>query len=158
MSRNTIDPVFCSLALLSYVLLCLLAYDYAFAKSIMMTSSNGSIFRRTGPLCGEFTGHRWIPLTKASAASFDVFFDRHLNKRLNKQSWGWWIETPSRPLWRHCNDWTTTKQEISWPAPVPLTMLIIPVVMFIIDTAVIFCRIINQIVVYTIIKWVMHWL
>ena len=32
----------------------------------MMTSSNGNIFRVTGPLCGEFTGHRWIPLTKAS--------------------------------------------------------------------------------------------
>ena len=30
----------------------------------MMTSSNGSFFRITGPLCGEFTGHRWIPLTK----------------------------------------------------------------------------------------------
>ena len=25
----------------------------------MMTSSNGNIFRVTGPLCGEFTGHRW---------------------------------------------------------------------------------------------------
>ena len=34
----------------------------------MMTSSNGSIFCITGPLCGEFTGHRWIPLTKASDA------------------------------------------------------------------------------------------
>ena len=32
----------------------------------MMTSSNGNIFHVTGPLCGEFTGHRWIPLTKAS--------------------------------------------------------------------------------------------
>ena len=36
--------------------------------------------------------------------SFDVFFDLRLNKRLSKQSWGWWFETPSRPLWRHCND------------------------------------------------------
>ena len=26
-----------------------------------------------------------------------------LNKRLSKQSWGWWFETPSRPLWCHCN-------------------------------------------------------
>ena len=26
-----------------------------------------------------------------------------LNKRLSKQSWGWWFETPSHPLWRHCN-------------------------------------------------------
>ena len=34
----------------------------------MMTSSNGDIFRVAGPLCGEFTGHRWIPLTKASNA------------------------------------------------------------------------------------------
>ena len=32
----------------------------------MMTSSNGNIFRVTGPLCGEFTGHLWIPRTKAS--------------------------------------------------------------------------------------------
>ena len=26
-----------------------------------------------------------------------------LNKRLSKQSWGWWFETPSRSFWRHCN-------------------------------------------------------
>ena len=31
--------------------------------------------------------------------SFDVFFDL----RLSKQSGGWWFETLSRPLWRHCN-------------------------------------------------------
>ena len=35
--------------------------------------------------------------------SFDVFFDLRLNKQLSKQSWGWWFETPPRPLWRHCN-------------------------------------------------------
>ena len=35
--------------------------------------------------------------------SFDVFFDVRLNKRLSKQSWGWWFETPSRPLWRRGN-------------------------------------------------------
>ena len=35
--------------------------------------------------------------------SCDVFFDLRQNKRLSKQSWGWWFETPSRPLWRHCN-------------------------------------------------------
>ena len=34
---------------------------------------------------------------------FDVFFDLRLNKRLSKQSWGWWFETLSCPLWRHCN-------------------------------------------------------
>ena len=50
----------------------------------MMTSSNGSIFRVTGHLCGEFTIHRWIPNTKARDVE-DVFFDLHLNKRLSKQ-------------------------------------------------------------------------
>ena len=28
---------------------------------------------------------------------------------LSKHSWGWWFETPLRPLWRHCNE-TFTKQ------------------------------------------------
>ena len=59
----------------------------------MMTSSNGNIFRVTGHLCGEFT----------SDADLWCFFDLRLNKRLNKQSWGWWFETPSRSLSRHCN-------------------------------------------------------
>ena len=39
----------------------------------MMTSSNGNIFRVTVPLCAEFTGHRWIPLTKASDAELWCF-------------------------------------------------------------------------------------
>ena len=35
----------------------------------MMTSSNENNFSVTGPLCGEFTGHRWIPRTPASIAT-----------------------------------------------------------------------------------------
>ena len=35
---------------------------------IVMTSSNESNFRVTGPLCGEFIGDRWIPHTMASHA------------------------------------------------------------------------------------------
>ena len=36
---------------------------------IFVIDSTGSChFRITGPLCGEFTGHRWIPRTKASDA------------------------------------------------------------------------------------------
>ena len=38
-----------------------------------MTSSNGNIFRVTGLSCGEFTGHRWISLTKASDAELWCF-------------------------------------------------------------------------------------
>ena len=64
---------------------------------------NGNIFRVTGHLCGEFTGHRWIPRTKASEAELGFFFDLRLNKRLSKQSWGWWFQATSRSLWRHCN-------------------------------------------------------
>ena len=69
-------------------------------KSPMITSSNGNIFRVTDTLCGELTGGRWIPITMASDA-FDVFFDLRLNKRLSKQSRGWWFETLSHSWWRH---------------------------------------------------------
>ena len=73
----------------------------------MMTSSTGSIFRVTGSFWRESTGHRWIPLTRTVTRSFDVFFDLRMNKRLNKQSIHWWFETPSHPLWCHC-DYTIT--------------------------------------------------
>ena len=32
---------------------------------MMVTPSNANLFRVTGPLCGEYIGHWWIPLTKA---------------------------------------------------------------------------------------------
>ena len=69
----------------------------------MMTSSNGNIFHVTGPLCGEFAGTGEFPSQRPVMRSFDVFFDLRLNKRLNKQPWGWWFETPSWPLWRQFN-------------------------------------------------------
>ena len=70
----------------------------------MITSCNGNILRVTGHLCGnspvpgEFLAQR--PMTR----SFGVLFDLRLNQRLSKQSWRWWFETLSRPLWRHCNE------------------------------------------------------
>ena len=69
----------------------------------MKTSSNGNIFRVTGPLCGEFTGHGEFPAQRPVTRSFDVFFDLSLNKRLCKQSRRWWFETPLRSLWCHSN-------------------------------------------------------
>ena len=51
----------------------------------MMTSSNGNIFRVTGPLCREFTGPGEFPAQKPVTRSFDVFFDLCRNKRLSKQ-------------------------------------------------------------------------
>ena len=49
------------------------------------------------PVPGEFPAQR--PVTR----NFDVFFYLRLNIRLSKQSWGWWFEMPSGPLWRHSN-------------------------------------------------------
>ena len=46
---------------------------------------------------------REFPAQRPVTRSFDVFFDLRLNKRLSKQSWCWWFETLSCPLWRHCN-------------------------------------------------------
>ena len=54
----------------------------------------------TSPVTGEIPSER--PVTR----SFDVFFDLRLNKRLSKQSWGWWFETPSPSLSRHCTEIT----------------------------------------------------
>ena len=70
----------------------------------MMTSSNGNIFRVTGPLCGEFTGPGEFPTQRPVTRSFDVLFDLRLNKRLSKQPWGWWFKTPSWSFWRQRNE------------------------------------------------------
>ena len=78
--------------------------------NVMMTSSNGNISSLlaicagNSPVPGEFPTQR--PVTR----SFDVFFDLGLNDRLSKQSWGWWLETLSCPLWRHPNVLFTCQQ------------------------------------------------
>ena len=60
------------------------------------------------PVTGEFPSQR--PVTR----SFDVYFALHLNKRLSKQSCGWWFETPWRPLWRHCNGFCPNLGSFLW--------------------------------------------
>ena len=50
----------------------------AFSASLAICAGNS-------PVTGEFPAQR--PVTQ----SFDVFFDLRLNKRLSKQSWGWWL-------------------------------------------------------------------
>ena len=70
----------------------------------IMTPSNGNIFRVSGPLWGESIGQRCISPHKGQWREALMFsFDRHLNKRLNKQSRRWWFETPSRSLLHHWN-------------------------------------------------------
>ena len=46
---------------------------------------------------GEFPSQRQV------TRSFDSFVDLRLNKGLSIQSRLWWLETPSRSLWLHCN-------------------------------------------------------
>ena len=50
------------------------------------------------PVTGDFLSQ--MPVTRC----FDIFFDMCMNKRFSKQSRRWWFETPSRSLWRHCNE------------------------------------------------------
>ena len=89
------------------------------SRQFMITSSNGNILRVTVLSCGEFTGLQWIPIQFPSkrpvTRCFDVFFDLLLNKRLSKQSRGWWFDTLSRSLWHHCNVYITflTRRRIS---------------------------------------------
>ena len=86
---------------------------HSFLFSHMMTSSNGNIFRVTGPLCGEFTAPGDFPTQRPVTRSFDVFFNLRLNKRLSKQPWGWWFETPSWSLWRQCNEYVESDNALS---------------------------------------------
>ena len=47
-------------------------YDYVL-KIHCGKPANTNIFRVTGPLCGELTGHRWIPHTKVTDAELLCF-------------------------------------------------------------------------------------
>ena len=60
------------------------------------------------PVSGEFPAQR--PVKR----SFDVFLDLRLNERLSKHSWGWWLETPWCPLWRHSNVILSTNIAMSY--------------------------------------------
>ena len=96
--------------------------------SILTSNAPGQWFRMASSVSPLWTYHTWwrhqmetfsallaicagihrspgeFPAQRSVTRSFDVFFDLRLNKRLSKQSWGWWFEALSWPLWRHCND------------------------------------------------------
>ena len=67
-----------------------------------------AICAANSPVTGEFPAQR--PVTQ----SFNDFFDLCPNKRLSKQSWGWWFEKPSRPLWRHRNVMMSSSSTWGW--------------------------------------------
>ena len=45
---------------------------------------------------------------------------------LSKQSWGWWFETPSRPLWRHSNDIGMKQFYISYLHYLNISLVTVP--------------------------------
>ena len=61
-------------------------------------------FPRYWPFLREFLATGEFPAQRPVTRSFDVSLICALNKRLGKQSWGWWFENPSYSLWRHRND------------------------------------------------------
>ena len=73
------------------------------SPAFMMTSSNGNISALLAICAGNSPVTVEFPTQRPVTRSFGVFFYLRLNKRLSKQWWGWWFETPSRPLWRQCN-------------------------------------------------------
>ena len=77
--------------------------NFLLSRKISWWRHQTETFSVTGPLCGEFTGPGEFPTQRPVTRSFDVFLDLRLNKRLSKQWWGWWFETPSWSLWRQCN-------------------------------------------------------
>ena len=108
-------------ATMSYIITSNISSELCHLANIMMTSSIGKIFallaicEGNSPVTGEFPAQR--PVTR----SFDVLYDLRLNKRLSEPSWGCWFETPSRPLWRHSNDfWSYYRGTLG---PVLLTFL-----------------------------------
>ena len=98
------------------------SYGNAFSKQTYvnaifdLTSSNRNIFSRYRSFA---RGINRSPVNSPHKGqwrrAFDVFFDLHLNKRLIKHWWGWWFETSSHPLWRHCNVfWYTDSTVLLW--------------------------------------------
>ena len=82
---------------LNYGISCHPLYKIWWRHQMETFSALLAICAGNSPVTGEFPAQR--PVTR----SIDVFFDLHLNKRLNNQSWGWWFETLSRPWWHHHN-------------------------------------------------------
>ena len=102
-----------------------------------MTSSNGSIFGVTGPLCWEVPGHRWISRTKASDVELWCFLWSALwiNAGVNNRDAHYdvivmyfpcrinllWLEYSAR-LGRYCGCWCPGDTRSQATAPMLLRM------------------------------------
>ena len=86
--------------------------DVSFEKSVLTNMDFGMAISHDDVIKWKHFPRYWLFLrgihrspvpTQRPVTRSDVFFDLRLNKRLSNQSWGWWFETPSCPLWRHRN-------------------------------------------------------
>ena len=87
-------------------------------NGVMIGSDNGMMtswkkILVIGPLWGESTGHRWIPLTKASDAELSCFLWS------TPEQTGWannrdagYLKKPSRSLWHHCSGWSPVRHPL----------------------------------------------
>ena len=82
--------------------------EQTFLITPTMITSSMEIFSALLAICaGNSPVHGEFPAQRPVTRSFGIFFYLHPNKRLSKQSLGWWFGTPQRPLWRHGNAQTT---------------------------------------------------
>ena len=77
-----------------------LSSHYSWWRNQMETSSELLVFCAWNSRCTVNSPHKG-----QQREVFFIFIDRRINKRLSKQSWGWWFDTSSRSLWHHCNGW-----------------------------------------------------
>ena len=90
-----------------YIYICIVKHIVMFLTVLCCAVINGDIswwrhqMETFSALLAICAGNSQRPVTR----SFDVFFDLRLNKRLSKQSWGWWFETLSSPLCWHIFPW-----------------------------------------------------
>ena len=94
---HSLVALYCAVVLLWFTSVSHVFYQHDDVIKMESFSALLAICAGNSPVAGEFPAQRPVTL------SFDVFFDLRLNKRLCEQSWGWWFETPSHPLWRHRN-------------------------------------------------------
>ena len=81
-----------------------LAIEYTLDISLSLTlwrhqmETFSALLALHSPVTDEFPAQRLV------TRSFDVFFDLRLKQQLSKQWRRRWFETPSRSLWRQCDD------------------------------------------------------
>ena len=61
--------------------------------------------------------HRWPVNSPHNGQWRGALIFSLICKRWSKQYWGWWFETPSRPLWRHCNVLSIVKYWLLYKGP-----------------------------------------